>query len=156
MKNLLIAFAIFMLLSCSAEKGPYDDQANPAKEIKHALQEAQSQDKFILLNFGANWCHDCITLADQMHKSPLKELIEGNFLQIKVDIGEGDKNQLLVKKYGNVTKRGIPTIVVLDKNDKLLTGTLTGQLSNARNMGEQELYSFFVQVIDGAKSKLNQ
>lgn len=88
-----------------------------------------------------------------MHKSPLRELISSNFIVVKVDIGEGDKNADLIVRYGRVTDRGIPSIVVVDSDNNVLLGTLTGQLANARNMGKEELYNFFESVISKSRKE---
>jgi len=151
MRNLLMLLVIFTSL---VQAQPYDENANAELGIQTALKGSQSNGKFVLLEFGANWCTDCNVLAEQMHESPLKELIESNFVVVKVDIGEGEKNIDIVQRYGNVTDRGIPSIVVLDKDNNILLGTLTGQLANARSMGKEELYNFFVSVISAAKLAL--
>ena len=87
-----------------------------------------------------------------MHESPLRELIEKNFIDVRIDTGEGDKNMAIVKSYGNVIDRGIPSIVVVDQDNNILMNTLTGQLADARHMGKQELYNFFVSVLRKARS----
>lgn len=149
MRYLLMILVIFTSL---VQAQPYDENANAELDIQTALKESLGNGKFILLEFGANWCPDCNVLAEQMHEAPLKDLIESNFIVVNVDIGDGDKNKDLVKKYGNVTDRGIPSIIVLDKGNNILLGTLSGQLANARSMGKKELYDFFLSVVSKAKS----
>jgi len=153
MRYLVILLVTFTAL---AQAQPYDENANAGHAIQAALKESRQNGKFILLQFGANWCPDCIVLGEQMHESPLRELVEKNFIDVKVDIGEGEKNSGLVKRYGNVTERGIPSIVVLDQDNNILLSTLTGQLANARSMGQDELYKFFVSVISKAESASNR
>jgi len=145
---------LLLLLTCSATAWaqPYDETADAAHDIQAALRQAHTDGRFVLLNFGANWCPDCLVLAEQMGQTPLRELIEGNFVVVKIDIGEGEKNRDLVEQYGNVTQRGIPSIVVLDRDNRVLLGTLTGRLAHARSMGMDETYRFFVSVIQAAKS----
>ena len=152
----LIILLIMFTASAPAQPQPYDENASADHDIQAALEASQDNGRFVLLQFGANWCPDCIALAKQMQESPLRELIEKNFIDVKVDIGEGDKNGAIVKKYGNVTDKGIPSIVVLDKDNNVLLGTLTGQLANARNMGKEELYNFFIWVVREAKSVSNR
>ena len=91
-----------------------------------------------------------------MHESPLRELIEKNFVNVKIDTGNWDKNTDIAKSYGNVIDKGIPSIVVVDQDNNILMNTLTGQLANARHMGKQELYNFFVSVVSRAKSVANK
>ena len=149
MRYLIILLVIFTAM---AQAQPYDENANAEHDIQTALNKSRDDGRYILVQFGANWCPDCIVLAKQMHESPLQELIKKNFIGVKVDIGEGDKNNAIVKRYGNVTDKGIPSIVVLDKDNNILLGTLTGQLANARNMGKKELYDFFLWVIREAET----
>ena len=149
MRYLLMIVVMFTSL---VQADPYDEKANARLDIQTALNESPDNGKFILLEFGANWCPDCIVLAEQMNEPPLKDLVESNFIVVKVDIGEGEKNKDIVKRYGDVTDKGIPSIVVIDKDDNILLGTLTGQLANARSMGKMELYNFFIAVVDKAKS----
>jgi len=87
-----------------------------------------------------------------MHESPLRELIEENFINVTIDTGNWDKNTDIAARYGNVIDKGIPSIVVVDSDNNILMNTLTGQLANARHMGKQETYDFFVSVINRAKS----
>src|SRR5438093_12777177 len=44
-------------------QGPYDKRADAHKDIQTALTEAQADGKLVLLDFGANWCLDCIVLS---------------------------------------------------------------------------------------------
>jgi len=149
MRYLLMIVVMFTSLVLAQ---PYDENANAMLDIQTALKESPDNGKFILLIFGANWCPDCIVLAEQMNELPLKDLIEKNFIVVKVDIGEGEKNKDIVKRYGNLTDKGIPSIVVIDKDDNIVLRTLTGQLANARSMGKMELYNFFIAVVDMVKS----
>lgn len=143
---------IFLLFfTAQVQAGPYNKKANAELDIQKALKVSQNTGKFVLLEFGANWCPDCLVLATQMQEAPLRELVNSNFVVVMVDIGEGEKNADLVKKYGNVTEKGIPSIVIVNGNNDILVRTLTGQLANARSMGRQELYDFFVSVVGRAR-----
>ena len=154
MRKLLI---FLMIAASTVAAGPYDENANAAMDIQAALSEARDNGKMVLLKFGANWWKDCLVLAEQFQEPPLKELIEENFILVKIDIGDDwEKNNDIVLSYGNPIDKGIPTIVVVDKNNNVLTGTLTGQLANARNMGMDETYDFFVKIINDSKKLLNR
>ena len=143
---LLIPFVIR-----AAADGPYDPNANANTDIQAALGQSANDGKFVLLIFGANWCTDCRVLAEQFDQDPLKSLIDVNFNIAKIDIGdEYEKNRDLQVYYNNATERGIPTIVVLDQDNNILFGTLTGELASARSMGSQELYNFFEKVVRDA------
>ena len=140
-----------LILTTQAQADPYDEKADARQDIAAALKAAQRSGKFVLLDFGANWCPDCRVLSAQMQGDPLKTLVDKNFIVVMVDIGEGEKNADLVSKYGNVTERGIPSIVIVNGSNAILVRTLTGQLANARHMGGRELYDFFTGVVDRAQ-----
>ena len=141
----------FFLTSCGIPELPYDENANANEAIKSALLEAKDMGKFVLLEFGANWCGDCISLNQKMKKPPLKDFIDANFGVVKVDIGEGEKNQALTAKYGAATNKGIPTVVVVDQHDSVVAGTTSGQLASARNMGEQALVDLYSGLLAQAR-----
>ena len=130
----------------------YDVNADARQDISHALASSAADGKLVMLQFGANWCRDCLVLAAQFAQQPLKGLLEENFHVVKVDIGdEYEKNQDIQSRYNNATEYGIPTIIVLDKDDNILLGTLTGELANARRMGKHDVYKFFQDVVTNAR-----
>src|SRR4051794_25193406 len=47
----------------STEKLPYDEKADPHKDVAAAFAQAKQDSKYVLLDFGANWCLDCRVLA---------------------------------------------------------------------------------------------
>jgi thiol:disulfide interchange protein len=51
---------------------PYNEQADPAQDIAAALKQAKADDKLVLLDFGANWCPDCLVLAMHFDNAQVK------------------------------------------------------------------------------------
>jgi protein disulfide-isomerase len=72
---------------------PYDEKADAAEEVQHALGAAHGDHKKVLLVFGANWCEDCRALDRALHGRRM--LIEGPFDVVKID-----KNLELDARYG--------------------------------------------------------
>jgi protein disulfide-isomerase len=62
----------------------------------------------VIVVFGANWCYDCHVLDTAFHRSDLAPILSANYEVVHVDIGKGEKNQDLMKKYEVPMKRGIP------------------------------------------------
>src|SRR5262249_24204714 len=48
---------------------PYDATRNAAADVQEALAAANADGKRVLLDFGANWCPDCIAL-DRFFREP--------------------------------------------------------------------------------------
>ena len=102
---------------------PYDEQADPAQDIAAALQQAKADDKRVLLDFGANWCPDCLVLAQHFENAQVKPFLDEHFVVVKIDVGQWDKNLEIAQQYGNPIERGIPAVVVLDADGAQLAST---------------------------------
>ena len=114
----------------SAAARPYDEKADAAKDLSVALKSARLNHKRVLVDFGANWCPDCIVLSKIFEEDSVKPFLESNFVVVKVDVGRFNKNLDIVKKYGNPIGKGIPAVVVLDPGEKVMASTSGGELSN--------------------------
>jgi len=137
----LIAVLALYTAALFAGEWPYDEKANAALDVQHALAQAQTDHKRVLLVFGANWCKDCRDL-DKAMQGTSHSLIEGRFDVVKIDVGNFDKNLDIAQRYGNPIERGIPAVVVLDADNHVLYSTKGGELADARRMGDQGIYDF--------------
>jgi thioredoxin 1 len=140
-KLLLLLAAASITTFASAASRPYDEQADAAGDVQHAISAAQSAHKQVLLIFGANWCPDCLALDKAMHGSS-RHLIESHFEVVKIDVRDFDKNLYLARRYGNPIAKGIPALVVLGAANQVLYSTQDGELANAGQMTEQSIYDF--------------
>ena len=91
----------------AATPAPYDEKADAAADVQHALSSAQGEHRKVLLVFGANWCGDCRALDQALHGRS-GPLIDGKFEVVKIDVGNFDKNLELAQRYGNPIAKGIP------------------------------------------------
>src|SRR5260370_34310106 len=98
----------------------YSESADAHAEIKEALQKAAAEHKRVIVVFGANWCYDCHVLDTAFHRSDLAPILSANYEVVHVDIGKGEKNQDLMRKYQVPMKRGVPVLAVLDGDGKLV------------------------------------
>ena len=124
------------------EKEIYSETADAHAEIKEALEKATAEHKRVLVVFGANWCYDCHVLDRAFHRSDLALIVSANYEVVHVDIGRGEKNQDLMKKYEVPMKRGIPAIAVLDSSGKLVYSQKNGEFERARALGPEDLLEF--------------
>ncbi len=115
------------------EKVPvYDEKAVGSEQIAAALARAKRENRRVLVQWGGNWCHWCILLAEleKTNAKISKELLY-EYDVVKIDIGTGDapKHADLVAKYGaDIKKGGVPYLTVLDADGKVLTNQETGPL----------------------------
>ncbi len=143
MQRFLLAsfWALTVTTTLAAAPAPYDEKADAAADVQHALTSAQGDHRKVLLVFGANWCGDCRALDQALHGSS-GPLIEGRFEVVKIDVGNFDKNLDIDARYGHPIGNGIPAVVVVDASNKILYSTKGGELANARRMGDQGIYDF--------------
>ena len=124
------------------EKEIYNERADARAEIKEALEKATAEHKRVILVFGANWCYDCHVLDAAFHRSDLAPILAANYEVVHVDIGKGEKNQDLAKKYEVPLSRGIPGLAVLDSDGKLVYSQKNGEFENARALAPEEFLAF--------------
>ena len=127
---------------------PYDEAADAPANVAAGLEQADHEGKQLLLTFGANWCPDCRVLASALQEPPLSDLIAAHFVVVKVDVGNWDRNQPLVKQWGNPIGKGIPAIVVVNADGGITYTTRAGELANARHMGASGLLRFFSDLVE--------
>jgi thiol-disulfide isomerase/thioredoxin len=117
----------------------YDPTANARADIEAALAAAKADGKRVLIDYGADWCPDCHSLAAIMEGAAGRPLIEPAFHVVRVDVGMWDHNLDVAKEYGNAIWNGIPAVVALDANGKIVGSSADGSLANARAMTEEEV-----------------
>jgi thioredoxin 1 len=120
----------------------YPPGVNAQEEIKQAIEAAERDHKNVLLVFGANWCYDCHVLDSAFQHPDLAPLLKANYEVVHVDVGQGDKNQDLMKQYEVPMSKGIPGLAVLDSTGKLLYSQKKGEFEHARGLTPKQLAEF--------------
>jgi len=141
--------AVALALGAAAAELPYNESANASADVQTALAAARADRNDVLLVFGANWCPDCRELDKALNGSS-RALISGRFQVVKVDVGRFDKNLDLANQYGNPIKMGIPAVVVLTADNKVVYSSKGGELANARKMGDTGIYDFLASHVTAA------
>lgn len=149
----LVAVIAFVLSGAAHSAPlPYNEAANAKLEVQQALSAARSAKLPVLVIFGANWCKDCRALDTALKTQRNAELIAKEFLVVKVDVGNFNRNLDLAELYANPIKNGIPAAVILSPGNRILYTTRAGELSNARRMSEIGIYEFFRTAAATAKT----
>jgi thiol:disulfide interchange protein len=119
--------------------GPYNEKADAHKDIAAALALAQRDKKNVLLDFGGNWCLDCVVLEKLFDDHLVRPFLEANFHVVHIDIGQWDKNKDIDQQYGGVIAKGVPAVVVLDPSGKMIDSTKDGSLESARHATAEQI-----------------
>ena len=146
---LALAALLFALNAQAAAEGPYNEAADAKADIRQALAQGRKTATPVLVIFGANWCGDCRMLDTAMKTGKSAPLIRQEFKVVKVDVGKFDRNVDVAAAYGVPLKKGIPAAVVLSPEGKVLHATRSGELADARSMGDDGVYEYFRNVVTG-------
>ena len=98
----------------------------------------------MLLDFGANWCGDCLALDGNFHRAENRALLAAEFVLVHVDIGRFDKNAGLAARYGVPLKKGVPAVVVLDGKGRVVYAQKKGEFESMRSMDPASVNAFLV------------
>ncbi|PYP61106.1 MAG: hypothetical protein DMD44_00015 [Gemmatimonadetes bacterium] len=115
--------------------GPYVSHANARADIQTALLEAQADHKFVLLDFGANWCAPCHALRALFHTPHAASYLLATFHLVYIDVGNFNRNGDVARKYGSATWPGIPALIVLASSGEVI-GFVTGKALSPVSSGD--------------------
>lgn len=122
----------------------FSPRPNRAREVEwrewgaEAFKEAQEQDKLILLDIGAVWCHWCHVMDETTYSDPqVIRLLNERFIPLRVD---NDERPDVNRRYN---MGGWPTTAVLTPTGEALTG--------ATYMPANEMTQMLVQLSEAYK-----
>ena len=121
---------------------PYDEQADAASIVSAARMEAQAENKFLMVTFGANWCLDCRTLHRHLNSDPVASYAGDLFRFVNVDVGKFNQNHDVAESLGVSLSRGIPVAVFFDPEGNVIGTTNDGQLEPARHYSSKQILKF--------------
>jgi thiol:disulfide interchange protein len=96
----------------------------------------------VLLDFGADWCPDCVALDGMFHSAQVESLLNSNYVVVPVDVGDWNLNLAVAGDYVDLNTSGIPALVVISDSGQVREATNDGSFSNARTMAPSQVASF--------------
>jgi thioredoxin 1 len=142
---LAVIAAFVPALARSAGRDIYPDPSQARSDITSALKTAAANHKRVLLDFGGNWCGDCIVLDMYMHNPENRPILDANFVLVHINIGHMDENTDIAGQYKIPLERGVPALAVLSEQGKLLYSQKSGEFEAMRRMQASSVTSFLVQ-----------
>jgi thiol:disulfide interchange protein len=123
----------------------YDASADARQNIADALALAKADHKLVLIDFGADWCADCVVLSRLFDDAQVKPYLDDHFAVVRVDVGQWDHNLDISKSYGDPIAKGIPAVVVLRPDGTIVASTGGGELANARTASKGDILTLLRQ-----------
>ena len=121
---------------------------DPKTAISTALVAAKKDGQRVLVNFGADWCIDCRILERLFLTNPVNAFLKSHFHVVTIDVGvyfdDGrEKNVDVPIRYGlDLMTSGVPAIVVLDPEGRIVATTREGQWRSARKFTTSDVMPF--------------
>jgi thiol-disulfide isomerase/thioredoxin len=122
----------------AAPDHPYDEQADAHKDVALGISRAAATHKYVLIEFGGNWCPDCRVTAGVLAMDGVEAWVNKTFTVIPVDVGRMNKNLDIAQAYG-VKIVAVPTIIVLDPEGHMVNSGNPAALKDARGMTPQAI-----------------
>ena len=116
---------------------PYDEHADADAALAATVERAKADGKRVLIDLGGNWCTDCRILAAVMALPELKAFVAKHYDVVVVDVGRMNKNLQIPARYGVTKLVGVPTVLIVEPNGKLVDETNSADLADARSMNPQ-------------------
>jgi len=122
---------------------PYERVNLTEDDLKKFIDGTIRENKQPVVIFGANWCPDCRILSAVLDLSTVEKFMDENFRVLYIDLGRYDVNMSLMEFFNIIPQQGIPRVVILDKDKKVLNIKDTGEWTTARSRTKQEIFNYF-------------
>jgi thioredoxin-related protein len=94
----------------------YNPEADAAKDIKAAVKKAKSENKYVLIHAGGNWCTWCYEFVKFCDADPkIDSVLKSSFVIYYLNTDKDNKNQKTFAKYGYPQRFGFPVFIILDQ-----------------------------------------
>ena len=127
MKSILIIMVIPVLFFCQNSNAQsvkiYNPDADAKSDIATAVKQASKEGKNVFLQIGGNWCSWCLKYHNFVDADDeIKNYIEENFVVLKVNYDEKNKNEAVLANLGYPQRFGFPVFVILNaKGERIHT-----------------------------------
>ena len=138
-----VVVAVASVAASAAERiYPPVERARP--DIEAALADAAKTHRRVLVDFGGNWCTDCIVLDRYIRDPGNAALMEKHFVVVHVNVGDKGitDNFEVAERYGIPLKKGVPALAVLDAKGQVLYAQKNGEFESMRSMDPKSVNDF--------------
>lgn len=128
---------------------PYDETANADKAVAAAFARARRSQKRVLIDLGANWCVDCIVLANFLKLPEMARFMAAHYEVAVVDVGRFNRNLQIPARFG-VTQRleGVPALLIATPDGKLVNGKEIFATASASELTPKAVADYLAKYAD--------
>lgn len=148
-KNIAILSIILSsaLTIFSQEKKLYNPGADAAADLAGCVKKAATENKFVLVQAGGNWCGWCIEFA-RFSKADLKidSVINDSFVWYHLNWSKENKNDALFARYGYPQRFGFPVFIILNsKGERIHTQSSEYLEDGQKSYDPKKVLNFLIQ-----------
>ena len=145
-----IIFLLTVLFLCitvlAQEKKIYNPSADAAADIEVAIKKAATENKFVLLQGGGNWCRWCIEFARFCKADKqIDSLINSNFVWYHLNYSKENENKPVFAKYGYPQRFGFPVFIILNSKGERMHTQNSAYLEDGKKSYDKEKVIEFLQ-----------
>jgi thioredoxin 1 len=143
-KAFAAAAALAFVTIANAAATIYPDIGRAAADIEAGLKEAAQTKRRVLVDFGGNWCGDCIVLDRLFHGPGNAELLQKHYVLVHVNVGDKgiSDNFPIAERYGIPLRKGVPALAVLEPDGRLVFSQKQGEFEAMRKMDPASVGDF--------------
>jgi thiol-disulfide isomerase/thioredoxin len=116
------------------------------EEVQRLKTMAEISKKILMVQFGANWCRDCLVLGRILSRAPVSGYLQSRFILATVDVGRFRMNLDIAASFG--VDVGIPAVAFVFPDGTRLATTRLGELAGAREYSSSDIMTFLEKVAD--------
>jgi len=139
----VVLVALTTAISGAADR-IYPDVSAANADITAALKEAAGTKRRVIVDFGGDWCTDCKVLDINLRKPENADLVKRNYVVVHVNVGDkGIKSNFdVAERYGVPLKKGVPALVVLESDGRVVYSQKNGEFESMRSMDPSSVTAF--------------
>ncbi len=122
--------------------------------LGEALSRASSDDKRVLLTFGAPWCGWCHKLHDWLAQPEIAAILDRDFIVAQVDVDRMTGGKDVMSRYRSDASGGIPWFAILDVKGKS-QATSDGPGGNIGYPAKPEEIDHFLSMVKGQRRHID-
>jgi thiol:disulfide interchange protein len=128
----------------AAQPPIYDQDMDGMRQIEATAKFCAQSGRRMVVNLGTNDCEPCRVVNRAMHERKFFDVFVQEFGPVFIDVTPGTKNAEILKKFGVDPKKGLPVIVVYDKDVKPVELTGKGEMVELAKKGDDDVRAWFL------------
>ncbi|WP_370378166.1 thioredoxin family protein [Catenulispora sp. GAS73] len=98
----------------------YSPTADAKAQIAAARAAAEADGREVLLDFGADWCGNCVAMDHDFHAPEVQAVLAASYHLVQIDV---DTNMSAISPYDDSSSFGLPVLIVLSPSGSMRVDT---------------------------------